>query len=404
VEGRTTILALDLYVCTGLRQRHRLHRWRFRSPTRYEKLRRELLSKHREQLVEFHAHDGMRLNLVRVRGANEATRGPVVLVHGAGVRAHIFRAPVATTLVDALVEEGYDVWLENWRASIDVAPNEWTLDQAAHNDHPAAIRKIVEVTGARNVKAVVHCQGSTSFTMAAVAGLVPEVDTIVSNAVSLHPVVPAWSKFKLNVFVPVTRMFTPFVNPHWGVHAPTKMAKAVRFLVRSFHHECDNDVCKLVSFTYGSGGPALWRHENLSNDTHEWLKEEFGAVPLRFHAQMAKCVARGHLVSVESFADLPEDFVASPPKTNARFSFIAGQRNQCFLAESQVRSHHYFSTFRPGFHTLHTFPDYGHLDIFMGSRAAAEVFPTIVEQLGRSSNASAGPQQGATTREEATST
>ena len=26
---------------------------------------------------------------------------------------------------------GYDVWLENWRASIDLAPCEWTLDQAA---------------------------------------------------------------------------------------------------------------------------------------------------------------------------------------------------------------------------------------------------------------------------------
>ena len=40
------------------------------------------------------------------------------------------------------------------------------------------------------MKAVIHCQGSTSFTMSAVAGLVPEVKTIVTNAVSLHPVVP----------------------------------------------------------------------------------------------------------------------------------------------------------------------------------------------------------------------
>ena len=54
--------------------------------------------------------------------------------------------------------------------------NEWTLDQAAIHDHPAAVRKVVEETGAEKVKAIIHCQGSTSFMMSALAGLVPEVD------------------------------------------------------------------------------------------------------------------------------------------------------------------------------------------------------------------------------------
>ena len=86
---------------------------------------------------------------------------------------------------------GYDVWLENWRASIDLAPNEWTLDQAAVHDHPDAVRKVVEETGADELKAVIHCQGSTSFMMSAVAGLVPEVKTIVTNAVIAAPGGPA---------------------------------------------------------------------------------------------------------------------------------------------------------------------------------------------------------------------
>jgi len=121
----------------------------------------------RERVVPYTAGDGLALNLINVRGAAEPTRGPVVLVHGAGVRANIFRAPVRQTLVDALVEHGYDVWLTNWRASIDFAPNRWTLDQAARYDHPAAVAKVVEDTGADAVKAVIHCQGSTSFTMSA---------------------------------------------------------------------------------------------------------------------------------------------------------------------------------------------------------------------------------------------
>ena len=68
------------------------------------------------------ADDGTVLNLHHVTGERPATRGPVVLVHGAGVRANIFRPPGQTTLVDMLVDDGWDVWLENWRASIDLPP------------------------------------------------------------------------------------------------------------------------------------------------------------------------------------------------------------------------------------------------------------------------------------------
>ncbi len=79
-----------------------------------------------DRVVPFATEDGLELNLINVRGEREPTMGPVILVHGAGVRANVFRAPVETTIVDVLVEKGYDVWLENWRASIDFEPNHWT--------------------------------------------------------------------------------------------------------------------------------------------------------------------------------------------------------------------------------------------------------------------------------------
>jgi hypothetical protein len=46
----------------------------------------------------------------------------------------------------------------------------------------------VEKGGATTLPAVVHCQGSTSFMLSAVAGLIPQATPILSNAVSLHPV------------------------------------------------------------------------------------------------------------------------------------------------------------------------------------------------------------------------
>ena len=338
---------------------------------------------YRERVVPVNTEDGVRCNLINVRGERTPDRGPVILVHGAGVRANIFRAPVGTTLVDVLVEAGYDVWLENWRASIDVGPNPWTLDQAAVYDHPQAVKTVVRETGSDAVKAVIHCQGSTSFMMSAVAGLVPEVTTIVTNAVSLHPVIPGFSRAKIKYLAPMVARLTPYVDPRWGVHAPTLLSKAIVAMVRLSHHECDNAVCKMVSFTYGAGFPALWRHENLNRSTHEWIKREFGHVPLTFFLQMAKCVDRGQLVSVEGRKELPAEFAKRPPHTDARFAFFAGRLNRCFSPLSQQRTFQFFESHRRNHHSIHVLPRYSHLDVFMGKNSARDVFPLMLEELAR---------------------
>ena len=336
---------------------------------------------YRERLVPFAAGDGFQLNLINVRGDSAPTRVPVLLVHGAGVRANIFRAPVEVTLVDALISAGYDVWLENWRASIDHPPNPWTLDQAALHDHPQAVRKIAEETGRSDIKAVIHCQGSTSFMMSAMAGLVPEVKTIVSNAVSLHPVLPRWSVSKLRYAIPIFQPILPYLNPQWGDSASGLMPTLVTRAVLLTHHECDNPVCKMVSFVYGSGFPALWEHANLNEATHNWINAEFGAVPMTFFRHMDLCERNGSLVNVIDTDRLPKSYTDQAPRTEARFVLLAGALNKCFLAESQERTFAYFEGYNPGYHSLHVFPDYSHLDIFLGKNAAHDIFPTILREL-----------------------
>ena len=80
--------------------------------------------------------------------------------------------------------------------------------QAAAFDHPRAVETIVRETGCSEMKAIIHCQGSTSFMMSAVAGLVPQVTTILTNAVSLHPVVTDLSYWKIKLTVPLIKPFT----------------------------------------------------------------------------------------------------------------------------------------------------------------------------------------------------
>ncbi len=335
----------------------------------------------RDEVIPFKARDGFQCNLVHVLGSAAPHKGPILLVHGAGVRANIFRAPVDTTIVDYLVEHGYDVWLENWRASIDLPFTSWTLDQAAVYDHPAAVDKVIEYTGATSIKAIIHCQGSTSFMMAAIAGLLPKVNVIVTNAVSLHTVIPHWSEIKMPLSVPLLQQMTPYLDCQWGIEAPTALAKSVAELVRLTHHECNNMVCKMVSFTYGSGFPALWSHANLNDATHDWLQQEFAKVPLTFFAQMVRCVRAGHLVPVDGLKQLPTDLLAQPPQTDARFAFFAGLDNKCFLPVSQQKTFEWFGGHPGNRHSLHLLPNYGHLDVFMGKHAARDIFPAMYQEL-----------------------
>lgn len=334
------------------------------------------------ETIDFTAGDGMKLNLKRVVNKNNtSTKGPILLVHGAGVRANIFSPPVEKTFVEYLVDNGYDVWLENWRASIDMKPNLWTLDQAAVYDHPYAVDKVIEITGAQTIKAVIHCQGSTSFMMSAVAGLVPKVDVILTNAVSLHLDIPAFTNLKINLIAKIIQRLTPYLNPQWGIKPPNLLAKAIRLLVHLTHRECKNTVCRHSSFTYGSGHPTLWRHENLNNETHDWLTDEFGFLPTKFYTQVSKSVKSGHLQSVDDFAELPQDFVSAPLKTDARFIFFSGKQNDCFLSTSQSKTFEHFDKIKPNFHSLNIIENYGHLCMFMGQNAHIDVFPKMLKEL-----------------------
>jgi len=337
----------------------------------------------KERIVEFTSADGMCCNLLHVTGSHPPTRGPVMLVHGTGVRASSFRPPLPHTIVDALLAHGYDVWLENWRASIDFPPNTWTLDQAARYDHPVAVKTICSETGSDKVKVLAHCQGSTSIMMSAIAGLLPQVNVIVSNAVSLNPVVSGVAEMKLKLAVPLLSCFTDYLNPQWGLHAPGVLPKLVKGVVALTHHECNNPVCKQVSFTYGFGFPALWAHENLTPETHEWIKGQFAHVPLRFFRQIGECVKAGHLLAAEDLPELPSDFIEEPPGTEARIAFFSGENNRCFLPESQRRSYAYFDRLRPNFHSLKIIPGYGHFDMFLGKTAHQDVFPLMIAELDR---------------------
>ncbi|MCC5938178.1 MAG: esterase [Lunatimonas sp.] len=330
--------------------------------------------------IPFQALDGFSCNLKHYVTKNPTPKGPVLLVHGAGVRSNIFNPPAEQNIIHMLSDAGYDVWLENWRASIDLEPNEWDLDQVAHFDHPAAVQKVLECTGHSELKAIVHCQGSTSFMISAALGLLPQVKVIISNAVSLHPVIPRFSVFKLSVLLPIVGTMFDYLDPSWGLGAPDFKSKMIKKLVKATHWEADTTVGKMVSFTYGSGMPALWELENLDKKTMDWIQYEFAHVPLTFFRHIRSCVREGVLKPSDGSG---MEYQVTPPQTEARIVLFAGEKNKCFLAESQKRTFEYLDKLNPGFHQLYLLDEYSHLDVFFGKNAHIDVFPKMIAELDK---------------------
>jgi hypothetical protein len=336
------------------------------------------------RFVPYKTADGQALVLHQLRRPGTvADRGPVVLVHGAAARPNLFYgAPLRTTIADALLARGYDVWVQGWRASIDDPPRRWSLDEAAAFDHPAAIATVARETG-RDVRVLAHCLGSASYTIAVVAGLVPQVKTMLASAIGLHPVVPRMAQLKTALLMPGLRLTTPYLDAQWGNRAPTAYAKSIALMAHVFRgRDCDDRACQLANFTYGVGADLLWQHALLEDDVHHFVSREFGYVPVRFFRQIYRSEKAGVLVPFADLKELPDTYTG-PPRQQTTITFGGGLNNRVFLPIGQKRSFDHFNAFAPGVHDHLEWPRYGHMDPWLGRDAEREIYPSAIAALER---------------------
>ena len=276
------------------------------------------------------------------------------------------------------------MWLGNWRGSIDLPECDYTLDEVARFDHPALIAAVLRETGAQTLKAVVHCQGSTSFALACAGGLVPEVTDVVSNAVSFHVDVPRLSKLQMQMLVPHAVGRLSRLRPAMDA-APDRAARPAAGqpgrarCAASAASPCARWPTTPTASAATSSGTT---RTSTRPRTAGSRASSAGCRP----PSSARCRAaprRGTWWRPRGSTSCP-----TTPCPRRRAAGRAGpswpaSANRCFLARSQERSFAWLDSLEPGRHALVEVPGYTHLDLFFGRDAERDVFGHVRDALLR---------------------
>lgn len=287
---------------------------------------------------------------------------------------------IGTNLVEYLCGYGYDVWLLDYRASIalDAARRQYTADQVAAYDYPAAVEEILRVTNARDVQVVAHCFGSTTLVCALLSGL-ENVRAAVCSQIATHIVAPTLNKVK-------ARLYIPSVLERLGIDTLTARAyrnerwreklfdRALDFWPMGEEH-CHSAVCHRISFLYAP----LYEHDQLNALTHDaGLAEMFGVASTSMFQHLSTMIRAGTVVG----ADGSDRYMPNAASLSLPMTFIHGAENACFLPASTERTVEVLSQYNdPKWYRREIIPNYGHIDCIFGKNAARDVFPKILRGL-----------------------
>jgi cholesterol oxidase len=323
--------------------------------------------------------DGAWLRLTRYEGGR---RGPVLLAPGFGMSAMSFIGGTTdTNLTEHLVAKGYDVWLFDYRAGIDLPSSRtsFTLDDIATADWPAAVAEVLRVTGASSVQAVGHCVGSASLMMALASGSIPDVRSAVCMQFTLHPVTSRFNRAKaaLGVGSLLGRLGLDRVAPFTGGSILSKaLDLGLRAVPMRSDERCAKPVCRWINAIYG----CTHRHAQLNDATHDRIDNMFGVGNLRALEHMALMIRSRKVVA----ADGSDIYTSHPERLRLPVLLVQGDRNEIFRPAGSLRTLQWLQGANDAsLYERVVIPGYAHLDALIGRDAPTDVFPVLSGHLDR---------------------
>jgi cholesterol oxidase len=336
-----------------------------------------------DSLRRWHADDRLGddafLRLTRYRAGD---KGPLMLASGFGMSSHSFLAPtIEKNLTEFLAGCGYDIWLFDYRAGIDLpsAGTEFTIDDIARDDWPIAVRKVLDETGREDLQVFGHCVGSVSLQMAILGGL-RGIRAAVCAQFPMHPASSVFNMVKSEIRTAdvLGTLGVDVLAPDTRRSPRDEMLDiALRALPMPAEERCSQAVCRWINAVYG----CTHRHAQLNEATHRAINEMFGFGNIETMEHLSLMLRKGRAVTHSGgmdYFDHPERMAGT------RLLLLQGMRNYIFHPAGTFRTWRWLRSQNPqGDYQRKELPGYAHLDAIVGSRAAIDVYPLIAEFLDR---------------------
>ena len=372
----------------------------------------------------------------------------VLLVHAFAQSGYSFTLKsVQQNLAEALFEAGWEVWVLEHRLSTRLVAHrkQSTIDQIAAYDIPAAVDQMIrrieadvghQAEAPLQVFAFAQCIGAAATMMALLSGRLshgmraaskgpPRLEALPPSQLpklaglfnsQTHPFCIGAPLTQARTWVPAMirdalgRAHVPFAvrGPQVGA-IETLLDRAFMALPLPSGEQCpprragdhDEDDCATCRRLRFIEAP-LFKHANLSYETHRELPLLFGDANVRLFAHAAKCVNAERLVNEDgAYAYVHDDrllrHMALP------VCFLHGADNELFDKESAQRSAMQYARVHPQWanevatslaalaanananananaaeRAAWLVPGYGHLDVLIAKDAATRVFPGVV--------------------------
>ena len=329
--------------------------------------------------AEVHAvptSDGTEVRLTRYRMGD---KGPLVLAPGYGNAARAFAVDtVRKNWVQYLGEHGYDVWLLDYRASPDL-PSSWTqftVDDIALRDWPAAIDTVRRETGQDTVQAFGHCIGGLSLFMAIGGGL-DGLRSAHFSALAGHPIPTVGNQIRAGMRMATLFRLAGIEGLNTDYNPESGWDRAVEALMKAvpFRHVYDHPVARRIYFTYGD----VYRYENINRETMEQaVPGFFGNGNITFFEHISLMIR----ASAARNATGEDVYLANADAYRFPMTFMTGEHNRMFVPKGLQRTYdHLRRANGPEHYSHHVFKDYAHLDCWLGTEAERDVWPTALAEL-----------------------
>lgn len=336
--------------------------------------------------IPLRALDGWELGLCRVTRGDTA-KPAVLLLHGLTASSDMFVLPETRNMVEVLLDAGFEPWLLDWRGSCRLPYNsngpDYTLDDVALHDLPAAVAEIKGRIGKRDIFVVAHCVGALALSLSMAAGLLQGLAGVVAQGVFLTPKMALGSRLRMTL----AEVVRPWIKEIpvdfrrvglWSKHTPL-------FALASIGAECPDPTCQMVHNSAWASGATLFVHDNVSSSTHDRLAELVGTCPMWILPHLRKMeLARSVVAWNEGdprYDRLPANALSAADAISCPVLLLSGSENELWYDSNELCAE-VLRQRNPRLRVDYVeVPGYGHFDMFIGRAAALDVFPRIVEWL-----------------------